>query len=104
MAKVIEWNLAKGDALQGDVILFRVPEGFKFGRSNEVQRKDFGLVLAEGEVTGHHHAIWNRNPPTPRRSGSTVASTPGRTRRTSCCAPHTRSPRPCRTRRAWRSV
>jgi hypothetical protein len=54
--KVI-WDPAKGDALQGDVCLFRVPDGISIDASNEIKPRDGRLVLAEGEVTGHHHAI-----------------------------------------------
>lgn len=57
------WNPAKGDALQGDVCLFRIPDKIKIDTSDEIVAKNHRLILAEGEITGHHHAIWLRNPP-----------------------------------------
>jgi hypothetical protein len=62
--KARNWNPDDGDALQGDVILFRVPGDVKLDRTDEISPRGNRLILAEGEVTGHHHAIWQRNPPT----------------------------------------
>lgn len=56
--KIVNWNPAKGDALQGDVCLFRLPDAIAVDTSDEVAPRDHKLILAEGEVTGHHHAIW----------------------------------------------
>lgn len=61
--KIHDWNPDDGDALQGDVCLFRIPDTIKLDTSDEIAAKDGRLILAEGEVTGHHHAIWGRNPP-----------------------------------------
>mgnify|MGYP000376121906 CR=1 FL=1 len=61
--RVRTWNPAKGDALQGDVCLFKLPDSIKIDTSDEIASKDHRLILAEGEITGHHHAIWLRNPP-----------------------------------------
>lgn len=57
-----DWNPAKGDCLQGDVILFLLPNKFKFSTTDEIAARDNRLILAEGEVTGHHHAIWMPQP------------------------------------------
>ena len=58
MTEIIhDWNSDDGDCLQGDVILFKLPAGFKFSTADEIVPRDNRLVLAEGEVTGHHHAI-----------------------------------------------
>jgi hypothetical protein len=57
-----DWNPADGDACQGDVILFRLPDGMRIDRAQPIAPKGHQLILAEGEVTGHHHAIWF-NPP-----------------------------------------
>lgn len=62
--KIHDWNPDDGDALQGDVCLFKIPDHIKLDTSDEITAKDGRLILAEGEVTGHHHAIWDRNPPT----------------------------------------
>jgi hypothetical protein len=56
--RIIDWSPAEGDLCQGDVVLFRVPDGLKLDTSDEVKPRDHRLILAEGEVTGHHHAIW----------------------------------------------
>lgn len=61
--RVRTWNPAKGDALQGDVCLFKLPDDVKIDTSDEIAAHDHRLILAEGEITGHHHAIWLRNPP-----------------------------------------
>jgi hypothetical protein len=61
--KIHDWNPDEGDALQGDVCLFRIPDSIKIDTSDEITAKNGRLILAEGEVTGHHHAIWDRNPP-----------------------------------------
>lgn len=74
--KIHDWNPDEGDALQGDVCLFRIPDHIKVDTSGEITAKNGRLILAEGEVTGHHHAIWNRNPPTMFRedgSGSGIS-------------------------------
>ena len=60
---VHDWNPDDGDALQGDVCLFRIPDHIEVDTSDELTAKNGRLILAEGEVTGHHHAIWDRNPP-----------------------------------------
>lgn len=52
-----DWNPADGDCLRGDVILFRLPADFKFSTADEIAPRDNRLILAEGQVTGHHHAI-----------------------------------------------
>jgi hypothetical protein len=51
------WNPTEGDALQGDVCLFAIPVNIKIDKSEEIEPRDGRLILAEGEVTGHHHAI-----------------------------------------------
>ncbi len=70
-----DWNPNDGDALQGDVCLFRIPDSVKLDTSDEIKAANGRLVLAEGEVTGHHHAIWDRNPPTMfREDGAGVSA------------------------------
>ena len=56
------WDPDEGDLCQGDVLLFRLPEGLAPARTDVVQPREGKLILAEGEATGHHHAIW-MNPP-----------------------------------------
>jgi hypothetical protein len=57
--RIIDWNPAEGDLCQGDVILAGIiPDRLKLDTSDEAKPRDHRLILAEGEVTGHHHAIW----------------------------------------------
>lgn len=56
MTNIIDWN-GTGDLCQGDVNIFRVPDSAGIDTTNEVMPRDGRLILAEGEVTGHHHAI-----------------------------------------------
>ncbi len=75
--KIHDWNPDKGDACQGDVLLFRIPDSIELDTSDEIKPSDNRLVLAEGEVTGHHHAIFLRNAPVMFRedgSGAGVVS------------------------------
>lgn len=62
--RIIDWDPAKGDALQGDVCICRIPDGVQLSIGDEVQPDEGGrrLIIASGEVTGHHHAIWNPQP------------------------------------------
>jgi hypothetical protein len=60
--RIIDWDPAKGDLCQGDVVLFRIPGGLEPRTVEEIKPRDSRLILAEGEVTGHHHAIWNPQP------------------------------------------
>jgi hypothetical protein len=59
---IIDWDPAKGDLCQGDVVLFRIPDRLALVVEDEVKPRDSRLILAEGEVTGHHHAIWSPQP------------------------------------------
>lgn len=56
-SNIIDWN-GDNDCCQGDVLLFRIPDGINLDKSDEIAPRDNKLILAEGEVTGHHHAIW----------------------------------------------
>lgn len=45
-------------ACQGDVVLMPLPKGYAVNKTREIKRgKDGTIILAEGEVTGHHHVI-----------------------------------------------
>ena len=58
MTEIHDWNPDEGDLCQGDVLLFRLPDGYIPARDAEIEPRDSRLILAEGEATGHHHAIW----------------------------------------------
>jgi hypothetical protein len=60
--KIRNWDPAKGDCQQGDVLLFRIPDSIQLSSSEEIEPKANRLILAEGEITGHHHAIWLPKP------------------------------------------
>lgn len=42
---------------QGDIVLMRVPDDLEVATIDEISPQDGRLILAEGEFTGHHHAI-----------------------------------------------
>ena len=46
-----DWNPVAGDARQGDVYLFRVPDDLEISTLAEVKRRGDRLVLLEGEMT-----------------------------------------------------
>lgn len=58
MTVIRDYNPADGDLCQGDVILFRLPDDYIPSKSHQIKPRDNKLILAEGEATGHHHAIW----------------------------------------------
>ena len=57
MENIREWNPAEGMAFQGDVSLIPLAAGIVIDMSDEIAPVDCRLILQEGEVTGHHHAI-----------------------------------------------
>lgn len=60
--KPIDWNPNTGDALQGDIILFKIGKEIEINPLTKVMSQDNRLILAEGEITGHHHAIGLHQP------------------------------------------
>lgn len=69
-----DWNPADGDACQGDICLFRVPDTLKIATHEEIAPRDGRLLIQEGEVTGHHHAIRSPEPVMFRDDGMARAS------------------------------
>lgn len=59
-----DFDPAKGCAFQGDVAIVPVPAAIaaKLNRGEEIQPVHGRLILQEGEVTGHHHAITLERP------------------------------------------
>ena len=55
--KTRTWNPRDGQAFQGDVAIVPVPAGIAIATTDDIKPVDGRLVLQEGEVTGHHHAI-----------------------------------------------
>jgi len=62
MNDIRNYDPADGDLCQGDVLLFRLPDGYIPAKTQPIAPRAGQLILAEGEMTGHHHAIWF-NPP-----------------------------------------
>lgn len=54
-----DFNPADGCAFQGDVAIVPVPADLatRLDRTQEIAPREGRLILAEGEVSGHHHAI-----------------------------------------------
>lgn len=57
MPTIRDFDPAAGMAFQGDVAIIPVPSSITIDRTNEVSPVGGRLILQEGEVTGHHHAI-----------------------------------------------
>lgn len=56
-SKVRRFDPAEGQAFQGDVAIIPMPAGIKVSRHDEISAVEGRLILQEGEVSGHHHAI-----------------------------------------------
>ena len=73
-----EYN-GKGVARQGDVLIFKLPENIEVAEVNEISPSNGKLVLLEGEMTGHHHAVdvldrpaFRDEPAVPRKTNKTI--------------------------------
>lgn len=51
------YDPALGQAFQGDVSIIPIPADIKISTREEIAPVDGRLILQEGEVSGHHHAI-----------------------------------------------
>lgn len=56
-----DFNPAVGQAFQGDVTIVAVPSGWAVAMHDEIAPRDGRLILQEGEVSGHHHAVYFRD-------------------------------------------
>lgn len=61
-----EYRGTNGVARQGDVLIYKLPKEVTINRTQEILPKNGKLVLLEGEMTGHHHAINVMDRPEPR--------------------------------------
>ena len=52
-----DWNPAEGMAFQGDVSIIPVPKSVRLNLNEEIAPTEGRLILQEGEISGHHHAI-----------------------------------------------
>lgn len=57
MKQVLDFDATKGVARQGDVIIFKLPQDINIDKFLEISPVNNRLILLEGEMTGHHHAI-----------------------------------------------
>src|ERR1700737_1207787 len=51
------YNPSEGQAFQGDVSIIPIPAGISISVLEEISPVKGRLILQEGEVSGHHHAI-----------------------------------------------
>ncbi|MBR0687309.1 hypothetical protein JQ594_15365 [Bradyrhizobium manausense] len=52
-----DYDPGLGQAFQGDVSIIPIPDGISISALDEISPRDGRLILQEGEVSGHHHAI-----------------------------------------------
>ena len=54
---VRKYNPAEGQAFQGDVSIIPIPADIAIAITEEISPVKGRLILQEGEVSGHHHAV-----------------------------------------------
>lgn len=57
MTNIREYDPTQGQAFQGDVSIIPIPDGIAISTADEIAPVNGRLILQEGEVSGHHHAI-----------------------------------------------
>ena len=78
MTNIRDYDPSLGQAFQGDVSIIPIPAGISILTLDEIAPVDGRLILQEGEVSGHHHAIHlrQRNFQTqPRETGDPLLAT-----------------------------
>jgi hypothetical protein len=55
--QVRKYDPKEGQAFQGDIAIIPMPATIAIATSDEIKPRDGRLILQEGEVSGHHHAI-----------------------------------------------
>lgn len=55
--QVREFDPRQGQGFQGDIFIMPVPEGIVIAPTFEIKPRDGRLIIQEGEVSGHHHAV-----------------------------------------------
>src|SRR6185437_7755457 len=56
-SKVRKYDPKQGQAFQGDIAIIPMPSTIAIATSDEIKPRDGRLIIQEGEVSGHHHAI-----------------------------------------------
>jgi hypothetical protein len=72
MRSIKDYDSSKGFAFQGDVSIIPISADIAIDRSDEIAPTDGRLILQEGEVSGHHHAIDLRERPSFDKPSSAV--------------------------------
>ena len=57
MTNIRDYDPSKGQAFQGDVSIIPIPDGITISTVDEIKPVNGRLILQEGEVSGHHHAL-----------------------------------------------
>lgn len=71
-----DFNPADGQAFQGDVSIVPMPASIAISTTDEIAPVEGRLILQEGEVSGHHHAINLRHfQSQPRETGDPLLAT-----------------------------
>lgn len=55
--RIRNYDPKSGMAFQGDVSIIPIPAGIAISTTDEIKPIDGRLIIQEGEMTGHHHAI-----------------------------------------------
>lgn len=55
--KIREFDPAAGQAFQGDIAIVPMPSDIEIATTDEIKPTAGRLIIQEGEVSGHHHAI-----------------------------------------------
>jgi hypothetical protein len=55
--KIRDYDPAQGQAFQGDISIIPIPKDIPIQTTREIAPVKGRLILQEGEVSGHHHAI-----------------------------------------------
>lgn len=61
--QIVDWNPSEGAAFQGDISIIPIPAGIAVSTIDEIKPVDGRLIIQEGEVTNHHHAVVLDRPP-----------------------------------------
>ena len=73
-----KYDPSQGQAFQGDVSIIPIPADIKISTAREISPVKGRLILQEGEVSGHHHAVDLRQrnfQAQPRESGDPLLAT-----------------------------
>lgn len=55
--QIRDYDPTLGQAFQGDVAIIPIPAGITIALTDEIKPVDGRLIIQEGEVSGHHHAV-----------------------------------------------